>query len=499
MLKKHSQLFEAIFSAADLLAVSFAWAISYWLRFNSGWFPIDKGIPPFNEYLKILVFIVITWAFVFRRSGLYKPMRGYSRLGEVFKVVRANSFSVLVLMSLTFLFWEKSQPLSRLVFLIFWIVSTTFAVCNRAFVRYLLREVRKKGYNLRYALIVGSGALARQVAARIKSRPEFGIELLGCLERGEDGSKTVIRMPARYKLNSSVDSYSVNGANALAFEPVETNKTLPVIGTYAHLPSILAHASVDQVIIAMPLQDHDLLEGVIASIGDKMVDVKIVPDVHRFIQLGSAVEEFDGLPVVSLASTPLMGLGRLIKRLSDIVLSAILLLFTAPFMVLLAVLVKITSRGPVFFAQERVGLDGQRFNIYKFRTMRLDAESKGAKFAVKNDPRTTLLGKFLRRFSLDELPQLWNVFKGQMSLVGPRPERPIFIEEFRQRVPKYMLRHKVQAGMTGWAQVNGWRGNTSIEKRIEHDLYYIEHWSFMLDMKILWLTLLRTVADRNAY
>lgn len=497
MLKKHSQLFEAIFCSADLLAVGFAWVISYWLRFHTGWFIVDKGIPPFNEYLKILVFIVITWAFVFRRSGLYKPMRGYSRLGEVFKVIRANSFSVLVLMSLTFLFWEKSQPLSRLVFLIFWMVSTTFAVTNRALIRYILREFRKRGYNIRYAVIVGSGALARQVAARIKSRPEFGIELLGCLERGEENNTSVIRLPARYKLNQN---YKVDGANALAFEPsVAKNKTLPVIGNYDHLPSILAHANVDQVIIAMPLQDHHLLEGVIAAIGDKMVDVKIVPDVHRFIQLGSAVEEFDGLPVISLASTPLMGIGRIIKRATDIVLTSFFLVIYTPLMLLISLLVKLTSPGPVFFMQERVGLDGQRFNIYKFRTMRLDAEAKGAKFAIKNDPRTTLLGKFLRRFSLDELPQLWNVLKGQMSLVGPRPERPVFIQEFRQRVPKYMLRHKVQAGMTGWAQVHGWRGNTSIEKRIEHDLYYIENWSFMLDMKILWLTLLRTVADRNAY
>lgn len=484
MLKKHSQLFEAIFCSVDLLAVCLAWVLSYWLRFFSGWFPLEKGIPEFSEYLKILVFVCITWAFVFKRSGLYKPMRGYSRLGEVFKVIRANSLSVLVLMSLTFLFWEKSVPLSRLVFVIFWALSTTFVVCNRAIVRIVLRSMRKRGYNLRYAVIVGSGALARQVASRIKSRPEFGIELIGCLARGEDT-----------KFN-----FGVNGANALALDPIKAkNRSLPVIGVYEQLSTVLSSMTVDQVIIAMPLQDHDLLEEVIASIGDTMVDIKIVPDVHRFIQLGSAVEEFDGLPVISLAATPLMGVGRIIKRTTDIILSAILLVLYAPLMLFIALLVKLTSRGPVFFMQERVGLDGQAFNIYKFRTMAIDAEAKGATFAVRNDPRTTGLGKFLRRFSLDELPQLWNVFKGQMSLVGPRPERPVFIKEFRQRVPKYMLRHKVQAGMTGWAQVNGWRGNTSIEKRIEHDLFYIEHWSFMLDMKILWLTLLRTVADRNAY
>jgi len=374
-----------------------------------------------------------------------------------------------------------------------------FTVGARTVLRQVLRAMRRRGYNQRYAVIVGSGSLAKQVAARMMFHPEFGINLLGCL-----GSTQTVGSPKRLNLLRSVPGPQLVAAQIEAFEEramvtPDFEPELSIIGAYEDLPELLSRGFVDQVIVALPLKDHSMLENVIASIGDNFVDVKIVPDVHRFIQLGSSVEEFDGLPVVSLASTPLFGLSRLFKRLVDIVLGAIILLFATPLMAFIAFLVKITSRGDVFFSQERVGLDGQTFRIYKFRTMAVDAEVNGAQFAVKNDPRVTPLGKFLRRFSLDELPQLLNVLKGQMSLVGPRPERPVFIEEFRRRVPKYMLRHKVQAGMTGWAQVNGWRGNTSIEKRIEHDLYYIEHWSFMLDLKILWLTLFRAVADRNAY
>ncbi len=489
MLKKHSQIFEAVFKASDLAIVCIAWVLSYWLRFHTNLFPIEKGIPEFTYYFKMIVFICIIWGFVFRRSGLYKPMRGHGKYGEIFKLLRSNAFSVLVLVAFAYLFWEKSIPLSRLVFLIFFVVSSICLTANRFLIRNFLKQIRKKGYNLRYTLLVGSGVLARKIAARVKNRPEFGMKLVGCLERGEHAfSKTV---------SSKAFNYNISGSNALAIE--QKTKNLPIIGTYDQLPQVLAAHNIDQLIIAMPLQDHDLLESLISSIGDSMVDVKIVPDVHRFIQLGSAIEEFDGLPVVSLAATPLIGMKKFIKRLADIIFSSLFILLLAPVMLLLCAVVKLTSRGPTFFVQERLGLDGQRFNIYKFRTMKINAEEKGAVFAVKDDPRTTIFGKFLRRFSLDELPQLFNVLKGQMSLVGPRPERPVFIDEFRTKIPKYMLRHKVQAGMTGWAQVNGWRGNTSIEKRIECDLYYIENWSFMLDIKILFLTIFKIIKDKNAY
>lgn len=550
MLKKYSHLFEGLFMASDLVVASLCWVLSYWVRFYSGLLAIDKGIPPFSDYVKMLLFVWLIWAFVYRRFGLYRPMRGASRIRESLIVLKANSLSVILLLALTYLFREKSVEFSRLVFAIFFAISSIGALLSRNIVRSFLRSMRRRGHNLRYAMIVGAGELAANVAERINLHPEYGIELLGCLASDEDIANRGYRslrvfangrrypvlgqarnshsylsqsvLSPRYAFNSSVAAraasasmYSTgyvgnNVANSIgsglalaerSLEQLNENNpwAVPVIGSYSDLPFILGEGGIDQVIIALPLHDHAKIEEVVASVGDLMVDVKVVPDLHRFIQLGSQIEEFDGVPVVSLASTPLFGFNRVMKRGFDILLSAFFILLTLPLMIVIALLVKLTSRGPILFSQERVGLDGRVFHIHKFRTMYVNAEVTGARFAVKGDPRVTPLGKFLRRFSIDELPQLWNVLRGNMSLVGPRPERPVFINEFRKYVPRYMLRHKVQAGMTGWAQVKGWRGNTSIEKRIEHDLYYIENWSIALDVKILFLTIFAALFDRNAY
>ncbi len=561
MLKRHSQLFEGLFTASDLLVVSLAWTVSYWIRFSSGYIPIDKGIPPFTDYLKMLIFVWPIWAYVFRRSGMYRPMRARSRFPELGNLLRANALSVLLLMSVTYLFREKSVPFSRAVFVIFGITSSIVIIGSRGMVRLFLREMRRRGYNLRYAVIVGAGDLARKIARRMLTHPEFGIELMGCLANDREISRVMHRLDAyqvghRMELRvaqagSRTTAVSVEGAGPVEVEgrleiksgevfarsggpeveagspalvppggywspnrlPALESVPAPqqvaasrkfrsrfrVIGTYSDIPALIDQGGIDQIIVALPLRDHDKLESVIASIGDAMIDVRIVPDFHQFIQLGSQVEDFDGVPVVSLASTPLSGINRVTKRIFDLVVGTALFLISIPIIALCILLIKFSSRGPAFFTQERVGLDGKRFKIFKLRTMSLDAEKDGAKFAVKGDPRVTLVGRILRRLSIDELPQLINVILGQMSLVGPRPERPVFIEEFRRHFPRYMLRHKVQAGMTGWAQVNGWRGNTSIERRIEHDLFYIENWSLLLDVKILARTVLATIFDRNAY
>ena len=465
MLKRHAQLFEGIFLATDLLMVSLAWTSSYWIRFETGLISVDKGIPLFASYLRMLIFVWLVWAFVFKRAGLYSPMRGTRRFVEAWKVVQANSLSVILLMAVTYLFWEKSIPFSRLVFVIFYALSTVLLVSSRSILRVVLRHLRTRGFNLRYVLVVGAGSLAEKVSRSIFRHREYGFELVGFL--------------------------AGNSANGYC--------SSRVVGRYGDLARFVDEGQVDRVIFALPLADNVLLEELLSDIDDAAVDIKIVPDFHRFIKLGSLVEDFDGMPVVSVASTPLAGMNRVVKRALDVALGTILFLVALPLMALIAIVVRLTSPGPIFFSQERVGLDGRMFNIYKFRTMRIDAEDGGAKFAIRNDPRVTPIGYFLRSTSLDELPQLVNVIMGHMSLVGPRPERPVFISEFKKYVPKYMFRHKVQAGMTGWAQVNGWRGNTSIERRIEHDLYYIEHWSLGLDLKILGLTLINGFRNRNAY
>lgn len=524
MLKKHAQLFEGLFTASDLIFVSLAWVASYLIRFST-WFseivPIEKGVPPFSDYLRMLIFVWLIWAYVYRRLGLYKPMRGSHSFREIWLVIQANFFSVVLLLAVTYLFREKSVPFSRLVFAIFWILGTSFSLISRVGIRALLRVFRRRGYNVRYALIIGDGELAEKVATRILKHPEYGVELLGCLSGQYDRSQVTVA--ANSAMNSAVNSAVAtlsSSASSVSSSRVAFTVRVPAgdfrrkrnrrrkdvsrhvrsIGSYGDLPKILqTYEGLDQIIVALPLSDHDKLGNVIASIGDSPVDVKILPDFHQFIRLRAEVEDFDGLPVMSIASTPLSGFNRVVKRVFDVTVGSIAFLLTFPVMVLLAGIVKVTSPGPIFFSQERVGLDGRRFSILKFRTMRLDAEQNGAQFAVAGDSRTTAVGRFLRQFSLDELPQLVNVICGQMSLVGPRPERPVFIEEFRQHVPRYMLRHKVQAGMTGWAQVHGWRGNTSIEKRIQYDLYYIENWSLQLDLKILVLTFFHGFLNRNAY
>ena len=480
MLKRFAPISEFAFLASDLVVVSLSLLFSYWFRFRSGAIEVPKGIPDIDIYVWQLLFVWFIWPSVFRRAGLYRQMRGMRAQRELVKVIKANTLCILILLSITYLFREKSVEYSRYVFVIFGVFSTVFLLASRAVVRAILRSVRRRGMNLRYALVVGNGRLARQIHRRIKRHPEFGIEVIGSLSR-----------PSNFA--------GPHGFIDASAEVQPRSSTLKVLGCYSDVQSVLDEHTVDQVIISVPLADHQYIPEIVTSIGDRVFDVKIIPDLQQFIQLGSFIDDLDGLPVVSLASTPLVGVNRILKRLVDIALGGILFLLALPIVLFFAGLVLVTSGRPVFYKQERMGLDGKLFRIYKIRTMKRDAEVAGAVFATKGDNRTTWLGKFLRRFSIDELPQLFNVLRGDMSLVGPRPERPIFIDEFRQRVPKYMLRHTVQAGMTGWAQVNGWRGDTSIEKRIEHDLYYIENWSLGLDMKILFRTVFAALVDRNAY
>ena len=276
-------------------------------------------------------------------------------------------------------------------------------------------------------------------------------------------------------------------------------KGAPIVGQVEDVDRVLAERPVDQVIIALPMEDQPLVKALMERLALSTVDVKVVPDLYQYITLCGGLEEFGGLPIISLQGGPLHGWNLIAKRAFDILVALGVLLLTSPVMLLVAAVVKLTSHGPVLFRQERMGLDGETFHILKFRTMRLDAEVAGAQMASSGDPRRTPVGAFLRATSIDELPQLFNVLVGDMSLVGPRPERPVFIEEFKRQIPRYHLRHKVKAGITGWAQVNGLRGQTSIQKRIEYDLYYIENWSLLLDLKILVRTALGGFLSKNAY
>ena len=467
MLKQKRQLFEYFFMIADLVVVTIAWIVAYWLRFGTELVPVEKGIPEFYQYVSMLAFIWLIWAYVFRRMGLYRPMRGVRRAREFWVLINANALSILLLISVTYLFREKSVQFSRLVFVYFWAISTVLTVLQRSVLRFVLRELRRKGYNLRYMLIVGAGKVATDMVSRVRVHQELGIQLIGCISK------------------EGVEKRGPGG--------------LPVIGKYTDLSQFVRRMDIDQIVVALPLEDHQLLPFIMSQLQDSMVDIKIVPDIYQFASIGGAIEEFEGLPIISLQECPLDGINLISKRALDLVLASLFLVLCSPVLVLVAALVKLTSRGPIFYRQERVSFDGSRFGILKFRTMYTNAESDGPGWTTPGDNRVTPLGRLLRSTSIDELPQLVKVLRGDMSLVGPRPERPVFIEEFRRHVPRYMLRHKVPAGITGWAQVHGWRGDTSIDKRIEYDLYYIENWSLLLDIKIVCMTIRNGLRNRNAY
>jgi Undecaprenyl-phosphate glucose phosphotransferase len=383
----------------------------------------------------------------------------------VFEVFKATALSTLVLVGVSYFVRERYSRLTIALF-----AGTAFLSLSavRLGFRAMFNELRRRGVNVKKILVVGAGQLGQRVVETIDEHKELGFKVVALLTRKPE------------KVGQIVHGVLVKGVFADLGKELEANP-------------------VDQVILALPIEEQAQLREIMEVLAQHTVDVKVVPDLFNYVTLRGGLEEFGGLPIISLQGAPLDGWNLIAKRVFDLMVSAAALLVLLPVMLLVGILVKLTSRGPVFFAQERMGMDGHLFHMYKFRTMRTDAEKDGAQFATADDPRRTVIGSFLRKTSIDELPQFWNVFVGDMSLVGPRPERPVFIQEFKKQIPRYHLRHMVKAGITGWAQVNGLRGNTSIKDRIDYDLYYIENWSLLFDVKILVRTALGGFLSKNAY
>jgi Undecaprenyl-phosphate glucose phosphotransferase len=455
MLHRYSEVFRTLLGVADLVIIASAWLGAYVVRFQSG-LPTPLGVPPAIDYVYPLAVILPLFLALFRSHGLYEARRLDSPLGEASAVVRATAVAVLVLAATTF--FARSYFYSRGAIAIFAVMAPAGVIALRSTIRVGLRAIRRRGFNLRRILVVGAGPLAESVIERIHAHPEAGIDLVGVVANGAIGG-------------------SVEGA--------------PVVGSTGDLKRILRERRVDQVIIALSRHESELFEKVVAELADEMVNVKIVPDLLHGYGLRSSVESLDGIPVIGLHETPLTGWPALAKRSFDLAAASAALVVLSPLLVGIALAIRLTSGSPVLYRQKRMGHDGHVFDMLKFRSMRIDAEAAGPGWTTARDPRRTRVGRWLRKRNLDELPQLINVIRGDMSLVGPRPERPTYIDAFRREVPGYMLRHKVRAGMTGWAQVHGWRGDTSIHERVEHDLYYIQQWSFWLDLRILFMTLFR--------
>ncbi len=467
MLKKHSQFFESILLLFDLGMIVSSWFGAYGLRFLGWPVPVYHNVPPLAEYIFLAMFILPIWAFIFKGMHLYRPRRVSSHLREAGEIFKASTLATLILMVTAY--FLKEPDFSRVVFIYFWGLSTVALVLSRLIFRELLRVARRHGYNLRHILILGTEHLGLALRQQLGRHPELGIHIVGFLTR------------YRHEVGQTLDG-------------------VDILGHIDQAQAFVRSTRADQVFIALPLEAQSAVEKIVRELGNEMVDINVIPDLYQYAILRGSVEEFEGLPIITLSGSPMFGWNTILKRVFDLCVSIPLLCLSAPLMAVIAVAVKLTSRGPIFYTQERMGVDGRVFRMVKFRTMQRHAErDSGAVWARESDPRRTRIGALLRRTSLDELPQLWNVVKGEMSLVGPRPERPVFIEEFRQSIPRYMLRHRVKAGMTGWAQVHGWRGNTSLEQRIEHDLYYIQHWTIFLDLKILWMTLWRGFMHPHAY
>jgi Undecaprenyl-phosphate glucose phosphotransferase len=479
MVKRYNRLLVAFHVITDSVLAMIAFVLAYLVRFESELIAVTKGYPPFEQYINILPFIGISIPLAFHLQGIYRLRRGRSRVDDFFNVLVGSILGVVFGVVSTLYYQAYYLPddlktrgafeVSQFVWAIFLTFTVALTYSSRELVREAFERRWRAGVGLKRVAIVGAGELGRLVADKTLEHIELGFKLIGFVDD-----------------RAGVDFLGYRG--------------LPLLGTLDEFEETIQREGIDQVFVALSVDDHLKMLGIVEAAHRQMVDVKVVPDLLQFMALRARLEDLDGVPIININDVPLQGFNALVKRGLDVVLSAAALLTLAIPFGIIAVLVKWTSPGPVFYKQERMGLDGKSFTVFKFRSMFHEAErDTGPVWARADDPRRTPLGVWLRRFSLDELPQLWNVFTGDMSLVGPRPERPYFVEQFKQRFPQYMLRHKVRAGLTGWAQVNGWRGNTSIEKRIEYDLYYIENWSVGLDFKIMWLTVLRGLFHRHAY
>lgn len=472
MIKDNQQHFNRLQVVLDGVVVILSYALAWWLKFSSGFVDKEVGVLSFEYYMRALLLIVPLYLLLYYAFNLYTPKRVQGRRLEFSNIVISNTVGLLILLAGFFIglsYSEQLKNFSRSMFFYFFLINIVLEEMERLWIRAFLRSIRKKGYNQKHILLVGYSKAAEQYIDRIRQNPQWGYQIRGILDD--------------------------NIARGTMYKGVK------VIGSIGNLAYILPENKLDEIAITLGLEEYYKLGKIVAECEKSGVHTKFIPDYGNIIPTRPYTEDLMGLPVINIRYVPLSNtFNAMVKRMTDIVGSLICIVFFSPVMLMSAVLVKATSKGPLIFRQERVGLHNKPFWMYKFRTMYVQTEAEEKKgWTQKNDPRVTSVGKFLRKTSLDEFPQLFNVLKGDMSLVGPRPERPQYVEKFREEIPRYMIKHQVRPGMTGWAQVNGYRGDTSIKKRIEHDLYYIENWTLGLDIKILFLTVFKGFINKNAY
>jgi putative colanic acid biosysnthesis UDP-glucose lipid carrier transferase len=460
LLKSNATALDQLLRLADPTIIVVAGWIAQW------WYLGSAGATP-TYWVAMLAVALLSLA-VFPATGLYRPQRGAS-LVEDMRALASSWFSLLAIGVFLAFVTKTGESYSR-VWVALWFAAGLLAqTILRIGLRLSLRFLRRRGYNLRHICIVGAGELGREVALRLRRAPWSGLSLRGFFDDAPELAGT-----------------SVEG--------------IPVLGTVDALYPYLEQSGIDQVWIALPLRSEESIRRLVIELRGHAVQVRYVPDIFGFQLLRHSFSEVAGMPVIGLTDTPLEGFQRMFKTLEDYVLGGAAILLASPLLLAIAVSIKLTSPGPVLYRQERVTWNGRRFTMLKFRSMPVGSErTSGPVWSHQADPRATRLGALLRRYSLDELPQLINVLQGDMSLVGPRPERPEFVAQFRQEIPGYMQKHMVKAGITGWAQVNDLRGSSDLGKRIQYDLYYIDNWSVWFDLRILALTAWHVFRSRNAY
>lgn len=467
MIKENQRQLNGVHVFIDILVVSLSYLLSWLFMFGNN----NKAVLSKEMYFLALIPIIPLYLLLNAIFGLYAPKRVSGRREEIANIIKANSIGVLIFTLVLFM-GSKNYYLyhfSRKLVFLFYAIDIFLTILERNIIRYILRFMRSKGYNQKHILLIGYSRAAESYIDRVLANPEWGYKVRGILD------------------NNLERGFEYRGVK--------------VIGSIENLELILEMNVLDEIAITLSIKEYENLERIVNDCERSGVHTKFIPDYNHVIPTVPHIEDLQGLPVINIRYVPLTSLHKaLMKRAVDIFGSLVGIILFAPIMLIIALLIKFTSRGPIIFSQERVGLHNKAFKMYKFRSMEVEAPQKEAKkWTTRNDPRVTGIGKFIRKTSLDELPQFFNIFIGNMSLVGPRPERPFYVEKFRDEIPHYMIKHQVRPGLTGWAQVNGYRGDTSIQKRIEHDLYYIENWSIGFDFKILFLTVFKGFINKNAY
>ncbi|MBQ5675095.1 MAG: undecaprenyl-phosphate glucose phosphotransferase [Lachnospiraceae bacterium] len=469
MIKDNQKYLDRIQVLLDALAIIITYILAWYIKFESPLKLVDVGVGVLSKrvYFSALIFIVPGYLLLNYTFSLYSEKRATRLKKDCINIIKSNIMGTILFIVALYMIHEEN--FSRTMIFIFSVLNVVAQTGDRWVVRKILLELRKKGRNVKYVLLVGYSRAAEEYINRIKQNPQWGYIVRGILDD---------RIPRGTEY-----------------------KGVKVIGRIENLLIILPENKLDEIAITLALEDYDHLEEIVGLCEKSGVHTKFIPDYNSVIPSKPYTEDLNGLPVINIRHVPLSNsLNSLAKRLVDIVGGCAAFVLFSPLMLAVAIAVKATSKGPIIFKQERVGLHNKPFYMYKFRTMEVQRKSvEKSGWTTKNDPRVTKIGKILRKLSIDEFPQLFNVIKGDMSLVGPRPERPFFVEKFKEEIPRYMIKHQVRPGMTGWAQINGYRGDTSIRKRIDCDLYYIENWSMGLDIKILFLTVFKGFINKNAY